>query len=261
MLAAYQTSAWEGTTFYFIATFVFAAFLIVLKYTFFRGREMPFEFTKNAPAYAYTLAFLYIPIMYFLAQGLTYLTTGVIASGSWLRSGWFPEVFQHFFSLTDIPIILPAWLGSVSVYLQEFALQVSDVGPAEELFKTAVWVSVLVVILWWREQSSGKPQKIGIATVFVVGSLINGLWVAMHGIVAYHTASDFLIALVEGELLLAPTWLFGTPFPAVIAHGTWNTFEALDLLIPYVMYAMMIIFGTLTVYFYFRNRRRHKQTV
>lgn len=253
MLAAYGTTAQWSTIIYEVVIFIFGAVLLLLKYIFFRNRQAPFEFSKNVPAYGYTLAFFLIPVMYFLAQGIDDLVTGQFSVQSWL-----PEVFTHFFALSAIPQILSP-LGQVGVWLQEFALQASLVSPAEELFKTASLFGILTIIVWRREAKSGKAESLGFWTILIVVTLVNTLWVAMHGILEYHQFSDFMIAFVDGEILLAPTWFFGNPFPSVITHTDWNTFGTLGVLTTNVMLVMAAIFGSLTVFLWVRNRRSKKR--
>ena len=250
MLAAWGTSSQWATVIYEVATFIFGGVLFIVKGIYFRNREMPFEFSLNAPAYAYSLAVLLVPLIYFLAVALNWFLTGQLDTGALI-----PEVFRRFLSLTDLPSVLPQ-LGPLGPVVQEFALQLSDVGPAEELFKTAVTNGLLVVILWYAQTRKWAGFKIGKGSTFLMFTGINGLWTLMHGILAYHSASDFLVAFVAGEVIMAPTWFFGNPFPGVIAHGDWNALSSFQLLTLPVMLLLALVFLPLTLLLYVR--RKHK---
>lgn len=254
MLAAFGTVSQWATIIYEVVIFIFGIILIVFTFTFFRGRTSPFDFARNAPAYAYSLAFFLVSVMYFLAEAIDMLLTGTFSASSGTTEKWLPEVLPHFFSLSAIPNVLPS-LGTVGVWLQEYGLELALVGPGEELFKTASIFGILTVILWRRQAKSGKQETLGFGIVLAIVTFVNGLWVLMHGILEYHALSDFVIAFVDGEILILPTWLFGNPFPAVIAHATWNALGTLNALTTDAMFAMGLVFGILTIYLWAVDRR------
>ncbi len=244
ILGAYGTSAQWATIIYELTTFIWGTVLFLLKWGKFRNSQMPFGWVGNAPAYAYGLALFLVPVIYALAQSLTFITTGQLDTGRLI-----PEVLSKFFSLADIPAILPS-IGQVGVGLQQLGLQFGDVSPAEELFKTAVIDSLLVVVMW-----AFNKHGVGKGLTFLTLSGVNGLWTLMHGILAYHTLPDFLIAFVSGEVILAPTWFFGNPFPSVITHALWNFDGSFSLLTFWPMVIWAGITGVLTFYLYHKRKK------
>jgi hypothetical protein len=242
MLAAYGTSSQWATVIYFLGTFAFGVALFIFKFVIFKDHDIPFGFNRNAPLYAYSLAIFLITVVYLLAQSVAVLTGGQFYTNSLV-----PELLKHIATLGSLPTFIPG--GNVGAVLQELALQLGDVGPAEELFKVFVIDGILIILI-----AKLNLKRYNIGLTFVVMTLANALWTLLHGIVAYHAAGDFWTAFVAGEIILSPTWFFGNPLPAIITHALWNTMGIYNQLTVFNMFIVAGVFGPLTILLYIKRR-------
>lgn len=244
MIAYYQTEAADASMIYFGFVFGWGLLLIVfLIYYSLRGSlPPPLSFACNLDLWKYMIAIILVPIFY----GLTLLVDNFTGAQMKLTT-FIPEVLSLF---TAIPVLDLFDVNSLIGVIQVGFWNVDVVGPAEEMFKLGAVLLLLLAIRAYLKPRGKftKTTYLGIGLLVTTG--INVLWTGMHGFYAYHSLSEFLVAFGAGEMLILSTWFLGNPFPAVIAHGLWNTMAALSWLNPFSAIVMFVIGVVLMVGLY-----------
>lgn len=239
-----DTANWSAAVTYLVLLAVWGWSLIAFTY-FLRGRGLPFEFLNNVPAWQLMFGVLVVPVIFFLAQGVGFLTGSQMQLIS-LIPELLPSVFSRLFgrfSFIDT-LKIPVWMQMIGWHL-------GDVSTTETVFETGA-MALLFLALYKKLKSWQKSRW----PVFGLMSLVNLLWSGMHGILSYSSLNQFATAFLAGELLLSLILIFGSIIPTILGHAGWNILGVFGLLTLWPMIGLGILALILILALFLLRRKR-----
>lgn len=221
---------------YFAFVFLWGLTLIVLGFVF--KDRLPLSYLHEIPAWEVMFGVLAVPLLFFLSEAI-----GMFSSTQLSLNSLLPELLSRLFPSFSFLANIGLAGFTIPVWLQSLGWNLSDVAPAEEMFKLGVFEILLIVI--WAKVAPVAKIKLGsnAATVLIFSlfSIVNLLWVIIHGFLSYTNVSQYAVAFVAGEVLLSFTVILSNILPAIIGHALWNVFGTLGLLTLWPMVAVVIV--------------------
>ncbi len=249
LVVYYPTPDRGPAQFYFVIVWVVGFSLPILPWffkKFKRGAAIPMPFMKNAKLYAYVLGLLIVPFTFVVSEAVQGLNPEMLVTYSSL----IPELWSHIYKLVPFAFAPIAFVGpDTSAIVQQFGYQIGDIGPGEEMFKTAV-VNLSFLPMTAREGEYSRWTVGGVLT------LVNFIWTVLHAVVSYTQLNEFIIAFTVGEVLLLMTMIFRNPFPSVIGHATWNAMSGVGYITLPIMIGMAGLLIVLLAFAAYRARKK-----